>query len=110
MKSDSIRTTRTRELPRTTQLPFYQYYIYAKSDGKRLMTSAVAITPEISQITLPWVALYQYFCLFIYLFTDLIQFYLLYTAVIFFFNVKRKNTIKYNKNVKIKKKKYPDVY
>ena len=41
-------TTRTRELPRTTQLPFYQYYIYAKSDGKRLMTSAVAITPEIS--------------------------------------------------------------
>ena len=51
MKSDSIRTTRTRELPRTTQLPFYQYYIYAKSDGKRLMTSAVAITPEISQIS-----------------------------------------------------------
>ena len=51
MKSDSIRTTRTRELPRTTQLPFYQYYIYAKSDGKRLMTSAVAITPEISPVT-----------------------------------------------------------
>ena len=44
------------------------------------------------------------FCLFIYLFTDFIQFYLLYTAVIFFFfsffffkNVKQKNTIKYKK-------------
>ena len=45
--------------------------------------------------------------LFIYLFTDLIQFYLLYTAVIFFFfffNVKRKNTIKYLKKFKKFKK------
>ena len=45
---ENQRTTENcRELPRTT-LPFYQYYIYAKSDGKRVMTSAVAITPEIS--------------------------------------------------------------
>ena len=76
--------------------------VYLAKEKKKLNLHLMKwekLLQSLSEITLLSLVL---IFLFIYLFTDLVQFYLLYTAVIFFFflNVKRKNTIKYKKKRK----------